>query len=790
MKKNQFRKLLVVFIISIMLLNMSVFAAENDTYEVTGTSEESGSIREDDVFIYNLTIDNKTANPITDVIISVTGDFSVVSGANLEIASLASGLTERAIPLTYSGSGDDLNILVQDASGDDSILFSTTIANTRATGSSSSSGDTNTDKYFPTFSLDFGSTPTFYAGQKKTLSFEIKNTSTYSGKDVQVKIIADDDSPFMDINNGLLTNKTTIAGNDSKTVSMTVETKAGAKSGYYTVPVEIISKNVYGVSQTKERNIQVEVVNNNVLPNVVISDLKIKNEILTPGQDDTILLELKNIGTLDIKNMNVSLEGTKINEITLVADSSEKQIKSIDAKKTDFVTFNVNVSDKLDVDRLELTLKLDYFDENGGSYTQTVPVYLDILQQGSGLYDYGFEVTSLPSAVVPGDEFKIKYNLTNNSQVTQEDLKLTLSSDGNFVFKSQPIIIVNEIAAGETQSFEYTLIANKDMASNNYPTYITLESLHNSDISRKEYLGVFVSGENNKNSKPKIIVDNYNFGKDMILAGETFDLEVTFFNTSNTMGIQNAKVSISSDEGAFVPVNTSSSFYIENIAVKEMYTHTMTFKAKSDLNVRTYNIIADIEYEDSNGNSYDKSDNPYVANEKMAIPVMQELRLEVEEINVPEMMPVFQPYEIYVEFFNMGKSPLENMMVTTSGDFEITDGKFFVGSFNAGSNEYYSCTIMPMVEGPQEGVIKFEYEDAVGEKHSFEKTFAFEAFPQPEQTDMEFPGDFEGGGEFPMEEDTKGFPWIPVVIVIVIIGVVVVIIKKKMQKKKEMALDE
>ncbi len=55
---------------------------------------------------------------------------------------------------------------------------------------------------------------------------------------------------------------------------------------------------------------------------------------------------------------------------------------------------------------------------------------------------------------------------------------------------------------------------------------------------------------------------------------------------------------------------------------------------------------------------------------------------------------------------------------------------------------------------------------------------------------MEFPGDFEGGGEFPMEEETKGFPWIPVVIVIVIIGVVVVVIKKKVQKKKEMALDE
>ena len=423
-----------------------------------------------------------------------------------------------------------------------------------------------------------------------------------------------------------------------------------------------------------------------------------------------------------------------------------------------------------------------------------LPVYLSIEQSGSDLYSYGIDITSIPSRVLPGDEFKVKYNFTNNSKITQKDLKLTLSSEGNFVFKTQPIVIVREIEPGQTKVIEHTLIAGKEMTSNNYATYITLESLKDSSKSRKEYLGIFVDGESNKNSKPKIIIQDYKFGKETILAGETFDLEITFFNTSNTMGIQNAKVSISSDEGAFVPVNAASSFYVEKIGVKEAVSHTMTFKAKSDLNVKTYNVTADIEYEDSNGNSYDKKNNPYKATEKMGIPVVQELRLEVQDPRVPEVAYLYQPFEVTVEFFNMGKSPLQNTMVTTDGDFETQDARYFVGNFNSGGNDYYSATIIPTKEGPQTGVIKFEFEDSVGEKHEVTKEFTFIAAPAPENNGNmggDFGGNFEGGGEFPLDENQSKFPWLYVNIVLVLIAIVaIVVVRKRIQKKKEMALDE
>lgn len=789
MKKNQAKKSFVVLMILTMILNIGVFAdSSNSDFIVSGEIETSGDINPGDIFIYRLTV-KSVSGTVNNVKVKISGDVSQVNSGDVDFTDVTTTGITKSIALKNNGTGSNISIYVY-GDKDESIVDNVTVKKLVST-SSGSSTPTNTDKYYPDFSLTFVSkTPKFYAGQVKNFAFDINNITSYSAKNVVVKFETGTDSPFNDMTNPLISNRQSISSKGQKTITFNVDTKEGAKSGFYTIPVKITYQNVYGIEKSMTKSLQVEIVNNNVMPSVVVSNLRIKNEILTPGQDDIILIELKNLGTIDIRNMTATLEGIGMETIYLNADKAEKQIAVIEANGTGFVTYSVHISNKLKKDIFALELKTSYFDENGNTYEQVVPIYLDIAGGGGNIYDHGFKVTSQPSRVVPGQEFKIKYDFTNKSDVVQKNFKLTLSSDGNFIFKSQPITIIKEIAAGETLALSYTLIADKNMASNNYPTYITIESLTDNTVSRKEYLGIYVDGDSSKNSKPKIIVENYSFGKDVILAGETFELDMTFFNTSNSMGIQNAKVSITSDEGAFVPVNASSSFYIEKIPAKEKVTHTMTFKAKADLNVKTYNIVAEIEYEDSNGNSYDVSEKPYTATEKMGVPVMQELRLEVEDITIPEFVPMYQPIELYVEFFNMGKSPLQNMMVTTTGEFEIQDGKYFVGNFNAGSNEYYSATIIPMTEGPQEGVITFEFEDAVGEKHSVEKIFNFETF-EMEQTDEMFPPEgFEGGGEFPMDGEEKSFPWVLVGVVIIIIGIVVIVVKRKIRIKKEMALDE
>lgn len=791
MKQIKHKKSLVLVIIMILCLHMGVYAAVNGDFNISGIIESSGNITEGDSLLYKLTIDNVSGTDFTGVNVYVSGDFSLASGSSFAFGDItdAEAAVVKSIPIVYDGTGNKLNVLVDDGAGH-SIIENITVGNVVETNTSTPT-PVDKDRLYSEFNLLLKDTvPTFYAGQTQKFEFDLENTTTYYSKEVRVQLLNNSlEFPFDDSVNKIMTTPEIFNSREKKTVSLNVTTNANVASGFYTVPAKITYKNVYGLDASITKNIQVEVVNRQTPPTFIVYDILKSNELLIPGSDNLVQLTLKNLGTLDAKNLKITLEGLDINGITLTGDTPTKTITNFGAGDTDFVIYNINISDDILLNKKELSLKLSYYDAYGATYTDTLPVYLDIEQASSSLYDFDVTTTSMPSRVLPEQEFKIKFDVTNNSGMDQKDLKLSIKSDGNFIYKSQPIIMIKDIKSGEKLSYEFMLIADKNMTSNNYPTYISIAGKTGDPL--ETYLGIYVDGDSGASSKPKIIIDKYDIGSENILAGETFDLAITFFNTSNSIGIQNAKVSISSDEGAFVPVNASSSFFIESIGLREKVTHVIKMKAKSDLNIKTYNITAAIEYEDSKGNSYDKNNVAYTANESMAIPVMQELRLEVEELSVQPFGFVYQPTELYVEFFNMGKASLSNMMVKTEGDFDIQDSKYFVGNFGPGTNDYYSCTLIPLITGQNTGTVIFQFEDALGEQHTVEKTFSIEAsememnFQEGEMINYE---EFEQMPEEPKK--SKVVLIVVVILILVVLSVILIVVRKKIKTKKEMALDE
>ena len=84
--------------------------------------------------------------------------------------------------------------------------------------------------------------------------------------------------------------------------------------------------------------------------------------------------------------------------------------------------------------------------------------------------------------------------------------------------------------------------------------------------------------------------------------------------------------------------------------------------------------------------------------------------------------------------------------------------------------------------------IVFEFEDAVGEKHSVEKTFSFEAFPMEQPEENWPPEGIEGGGDYPIGEEDQGFSFLPVIIVIGLIGIIVIVVIKR--KIRELTLSD
>lgn len=793
MFKKKRRGLILILVLALMMTNM-VFAAttpSNDYYTVTSEVQSSGTISEGDVVLLKLDIKNISGGDIANIKAYISGDFSLNAGSSVSYSDLVDDANEeKLIPIVYSGSGNKINILVDDGAGK-SFVQNITVANVSQT-STSTPQPVDKDRLYPEFNLLLkDAVPRFFAGTTNKFEFDLENTTTYYGKDVQVSFKHGTDFPFDDSVNVIRTSKVEFKNKETKTLEMNVTTPKNVSAGFYTIPVEITFKNVYGLEKTIEKTIKVEIVSKEKSPIFVVDSVLQGTEAYVPGSDDILQINLKNVGTIDGKNITVKLNNLGLNGVTLNGDTDIKSIQRVAGGEKTFVYYKIHLSEDLKDKKHELSVTLTYSDAYGKTFEQTLPVYIDMATSNDSIYDLDVEFTATPNTIQPDDTFNVKFDLMNEGNAA-ENLKISFKSEGPFISKSDSVLFVKNLDAGAKESLSFQLIAPTGMASNNYPSYVVVE---NADGETREfYVGLYVDGDTASSSKPKIIIDSYEFGSDTILAGQTFDLTITFFNTSNTMGIRNAKVSIATEEGAFVPVNSASSFYVESIGIKEKVSHTITMKAKSDLNVKTYNVVANIEYEDSNGNSYDKNNNPYTAEESIAIPVMQELRLEVEELTFQPFIPVYQPMELFVEFFNMGKSPLNNMMIKTEGDFEIQDGKYFVGTFSPGSNDYYSCNVIALNPGVNTGKVIFEFEDAVGEKHVVEKTFEFEAM-EMEDNYEEFPGggDFEEFDDFGMEEPQEEKPvkkYIIFGIIGLILVVALIVVRKVIKKKKEMTFND
>ena len=195
---------------------------------------------------------------------------------------------------------------------------------------------------------------------------------------------------------------------------------------------------------------------------------------------------------------------------------------------------------------------------------------------------------------------------------------------------------------------------------------------------------------------------------------------------------------------------------------------------------RNYFLNINMTYEDRSGNTYNATD-------VISIPVMQETRLVVDDIIAPPELYAGMQNGVNVEFYNMGKTTLNNLRVSAEGDFDTMEStSYYVGNMESGRSDSYNFSFIPRGAGQMEGKLVFRYEDASGNEQLLEKEFSFEIMDMPVWND-----DFMPIEEF--DEGQSSVPWYVILIIIVVVAVGVIVFLKKRRKKKmdlEMDLNE
>ena len=660
-------------------------------------------------------------------------------------------------------------------------------------------------KLVPIFSIESGQIPSGDADKVMTLSFNLKN-SGYQAKNVVITPEFPGGSPFT--LSGLTQSQTIahISADSTNNVQFKLAISADAVAGNYPITLKVKYTNAYGDPGSFEETIYIRVTNKSVPPRLIINKVTTTPTDIQPGGDTKVNISFENKGTIDARDVKVTLEGLTNESFYVPSGANVKYLNRVTGKSISSLGFDLKAARNIKPGSHELTVNFSYKDSQNNVIEDKQNIYLNAGGGKDGSSNLVIENLTYPtSSIKAGNDFVLKFDLKNLGNLKASNILVKAeATDGAVVPKTPSIQKINQLESGKAERLTFIFTPTKDAETRNYPISITVE--YEDELNKgaenkyvlTQYVGAYVEkpeekddDEKDAKGKPKLIIDQYNFEPSMVRAGENFTMNLSFYNTNSQKAVKNIKIFLTADEktdpagnsgggNVFTPVGSSNTFYIDSISPKGRVDKTITMFTAPDAQAKTYTIVANFEYEDSEGQEF-------TATEFIGVPVIQQSKLDIGELNIPPEAFVGEPIPVSVEFYNTGKVTLYNMMVKLEGDFQTENGSYYIGNFETGRSEYFEGMIIPMEQGELSGTLVFTYEDSSGENIEVREDFTLNVM-EPMPMD-EFPEDMP-----PMEEPrgikkllkSKIF-W---VVIIFIIGAIITFIVRKKKKKKGLALDE
>lgn len=406
-------------------------------------------------------------------------------------------------------------------------------------------------------------------------------------------------------------------------------------------------------------------------------------------------------------------------------------------------------------------------------------------------------VKQSPSKPEAGEQVTVSFYLENAGNVAVKNIKVSaagLSSAGFEPINSEPYQYISEIKAGKKQKVELTLKVGENIPEglnslNIQYTYdaegaygITTETenvtLYILDVQNPEESELTVS-------RPKLMVSNFYTDLEEVKAGSVFDFTFELLNTNDSIDAKNIKVTVSGASGTFSVTSGGNSFFVSEIKAGAVEPITINLKASAAVTTGAYPISIKIEYE-YDGMVATATYSGEVVEEEILLQVKENLRPSVENVYVGSWSTptVNQSTTMSFEFYNMGKSVLNNTFVTIEGDFMLANGSnsYYIGNISAGMPEYVEFDVVPLIEGDATGTMIIHMEDSNGDEVTMEKEFSAYVMGETSWDDSGYYDDswYEDPGytdpSMPVDGDAAEEPILPLWLFLCIQGAILVIV--------------
>ena len=404
-----------------------------------------------------------------------------------------------------------------------------------------------------------------------------------------------------------------------------------------------------------------------------------------------------------------------------------------------------------------------------------------------------FNSDGTSTSIAAGETKTITVYIQNAGTTAMRDPILTLKSSGSLLIMGSQDYMLDDIRAGRDTAVTVTVKAPDKIESQMQTIDASLSFYYDNGT---QLTGGSASGSVNvlstvtKDTKdeetiasptPIVILSKYNYGGSSVAAGSSTNLSFSFTNTSKTIKIEDVMVTVTGGQDLMLNGSTNT-FYFESVAASGSKTVTVPMKAAQLISASAQDVKIDVTYEYVDQNAR-KSGNATLS---LSVPLYQPDRFELSEPKTSYTGYVGEETSLTIDYVNKGKSAINNVEATISGDIDSPTPYQRVGTIDGGKNGTIAFAVTPQLEGENQVKIVITYEDSNGntKERVFEATVEAMAY-EPTDPGMDDPGMID-------PEPTSTFPWKYVIIALVVIAIIALIVlrarKKKAKQKAEQAL--
>ena len=673
-------------------------------------------------------------------------------------------------------------------------------------------------------------------GETQDVTITQRNIGTHTASNVLTQAVGDGPFTVEFLNNSNSVNS--IGENRDATMTLRITADTTADPGTHTITLNNSFRNQARENMNTTDRLSVRIGGAVSAPNVRLGNFRMGGAVgtvapIAPGQTFVVTAGVQNLGTASARDVQISLPNMDADTIFFTGDLNQAFFATMEGGYSGTVNFTFQTASRIDSGTYPIEFVVNFRDENGNAqdaetFTFFVNVHSD---DDDALANLEIRGMTAPTGTVQVDQTAtITFYLYNSGETEARNIRVEASPESAQAIV--PVVTastqsVSSLAPGESRQLTFHFSPREAAMTRSYAIgfNVQFEEGRGQDTtshSFEQFAAINVynpsqeDDDENRIQIPRIIVSSYSVYPRIPLAGQTFEMEVTFQNTSATRSVNNIVITLEAleavrDQGTvFSPAEGSNTMFIDYIPPRGEVSRTMTWFTVPDASPRSYPLRVSFVYQDQDFREFSFEEN-------LNINVQQVVRLEISEMRIPSNVMVGSGIFLDMQIMNTGMVQLRNMRVRVDGPFDTSEANMFISNIGPGAFRSYSGVIIPLEAGTLEGSFVVYGEDATGAVVEFLNDFTVEVMGGFDDMGMGFDREFGMGDGFIIgdvmfagggmiwedggfgdswgdpwgEEEVAGFlafiqrtiVWISIVMAVIIITIVTIVIVRRKRNR-------